>query len=445
MGACSGRENKGQKPRRKGKNLPKDYVIDQKPIGKGIFTRVYKCHLESAPNTIYVVKTLNKDLIHNDEIESILDEVERLKLLNHPNVAKYYDIYEDKKNLYVVSDYIEGEPLGHHLSTGKEEYSEMEIASMMQQLFSALSYCHSKGVVHRNIKPENLIVDEAKNLYLIDFGLARLTKSDYAIKKDGEQSQFNAPETNSNTYSDKSDIYSVGNLIYLLFAKKLPFSGGNIIGTFKKIRGREITFKNKCWREVSFEVPILIRKMVEDDPDRRISASEACKDKWLNVVKSRSTDDEECHVNEDVIDALENFHCESIFEKGCMNRLALMLDEEAINDIRDTFNAIDLDHDGVITFEELKRTMRQLYPKYTEADVHELIQEADYSGTKTIDFTEFVAATMDRSQFKNSGLVKELFVMLDKNKDGKISPSDIHKEFKNFTKVITILDFSSLT
>lgn len=438
MGSCGGRQIKGQvkgHERFKGNANPKDYILEPKPIGKGVFCRVYKGTSASNPDKVVAVKAFNKKMLKEEDMEAIHLEARKLKKLDHPNIWKYYDSYEDKEYVYVVSEFIEGRTLSHQVQNMKIEFTEADIGLMFQGLFTGLNYMHSKDIFHRNIKPENIILDKGGNLWLIDFGLARITTSENAVKADGELSQYIAPEIEYLGYSGKSDIYAFGNVLYLVFARKLPYSGSKIIGTFKNNRRKDITFNNPCWKEVSFELPALIRKMLAKDPTKRISAAEALKDRWFDIVRNHSTDDEEKAIDEEVINALENFCCDSIFQKGVMNILATLIDDEEINAARKTFNYIDTDHNGIISFEELKAAMKKIYTQYSDYDVREIIKECDFSGSGTIDFTEFIAATLDRSALPGKPVLKELFTKLDKNKDGKIDKQDIRNEFKNFTKV----------
>lgn len=361
MGSCGGREIKGQvkgHERFKGNANSKDFNLEPKPIGKGVFCKVYKGTFANNPDKVVAVKAFNKKMLKDEDMEAIHLETRKLKKLNHQNLWKYHDSYEDKDYVYVVSEFIEGRTLSHHIQNMKVEFTEADIGLMFQGLFSGLKYVHSKDISHRNIKPENIIVDKGGNMWLIDFGLARITTCENAVKTDGELCQYNAPEIEYFGYSSKSDIYALGNVLYTVFARKLPYSGSKFIGTFKNNRKKDITFNNPCWKEVSFELPALIRKMLARDPTKRISAADALKDRWFDIVRNHSTDDDEGHVDEEVINALENYSCDSIFQKGVMNILAGLLDDDEIKIAKKTFNLIDTDHNGIISFEELKAAMK---------------------------------------------------------------------------------------
>ena len=151
------------------------------------------------------------------------NELDILKLLNHPNIIKLHSVYEGQNHVYFVLDLLSGGELFERIME-KGHYSERDTAALFVQIIRALSYLHSIGIMHRDIKPENLIFREKDSyeLVLADFGLAEFAnKKDKIFKRCGTPG-YVAPEIlNDKPYDTKSDIFAAGVLLYIMFGLKL--------------------------------------------------------------------------------------------------------------------------------------------------------------------------------------------------------------------------------
>jgi calcium-dependent protein kinase len=142
-------------------------------LGVGSYGKVFLSENRADNSHKVAIKVLNKQRLKNN-IEVIKDEVRILTQLDHPNIVKYYDTYEDDKFLYLVMEYCSGGELFEKITKSKTQvFNESEAAEIMKKLFRAVNHCHSVGVVHRDIKPENIMYDKDGEIKLIDFGLAR--------------------------------------------------------------------------------------------------------------------------------------------------------------------------------------------------------------------------------------------------------------------------------
>uniref|UniRef100_A0A7S3N7F6 EF-hand domain-containing protein n=1 Tax=Euplotes harpa TaxID=151035 RepID=A0A7S3N7F6_9SPIT len=174
--------------------------------------------------------------------------------------------------------------------------------------------------------------------------------------------------------------------------------------------------------------------MVSFDTCRRFSALEALKSEWFEIVRSNSSVSEEVVLNEDVMNALENFSTDSIFEKAILSKLGKLVDPSELQEIKDTFNKIDSDHNGFIAFRELKKAFKSTKSKYEDNDIIDIIKEVDSTGNLIIDLNDFIAATLDRTKYCSSEYAEKLFNHIDLNGDGKIDENDIQREFTNFSR-----------
>lgn len=175
------------------------------------------------------IKFFNKTKLKRNQLTRIKEEVRILTTLDHPNIVKYYQTYEEGKYLYLVMEYCPGGELFDRIAAhGDKAFNESEAASIMQKLLRAINHCHAWGVTHRDIKPENIMYGADGEIKLIDFGLSK------AVAEAGGTSRrlstvagtlaYMAPEVMTEKYDPKHcDIWSLGVLLYLLLSGYLPF------------------------------------------------------------------------------------------------------------------------------------------------------------------------------------------------------------------------------
>ena len=127
-------------------------------MGSGSFGKVFLTHNKHNSDHKVAIKVLNKKKL-NDQLEAIMQEVDILTNLDHPNIVKYYETYIDEKYIYLVMEYIGGGELFDKIASMENQvFSEEMAAEYMTKLFGALNHMHSQGVVHRDIKPENIML-----------------------------------------------------------------------------------------------------------------------------------------------------------------------------------------------------------------------------------------------------------------------------------------------
>ena len=141
-------------------------------MGTGAFGEVRKC-VNRKTGAIRAVKVMRKDALDPKEKTRFFYEIEILKMLDHPNILKLYEIYQDDKRYYLVTELCTGGELFEEI-TKRSTFSEKDAANILQQVLSAMSYCHAKNICHRDLKPENILLDSKNNnaVKVIDFGTA---------------------------------------------------------------------------------------------------------------------------------------------------------------------------------------------------------------------------------------------------------------------------------
>ena len=195
-------------------------------LGEGAFGVVGKWeNLETG--AIKAVKMLSKSKIKKNSLSDIVREIEIVKDLDHPNIVKMYESYEDSKYLYIVTELIQGGELFDELIRRKR-FSEEDCAWIIKQVLEALSYWHANNLVHKDIKPENILLDKPKNIKsvkLIDFGTAQKFERAIKMTKVIGTPYYVAPEVLRGSYDEKWDIWGIGVIMFILLSGSPPFNG----------------------------------------------------------------------------------------------------------------------------------------------------------------------------------------------------------------------------
>ncbi|KAG8929179.1 hypothetical protein FRC02_005911 [Tulasnella sp. 418] len=211
----------------------------------------------------------------SEEEDKILQSIEReiviMKLIDHPNILRLYDVWETKNELYLVLEYVEGGELFDHLvQSGR--LSVAEALHYFQQIISAVNYCHGFNIAHRDLKPENLLIDKDRNIKVADFGMAAWEAGGAMLATSCGSPHYASPEVIAGDayHGSVSDIWSCGVILYALLVGRLPFDDDNVRVLLEKVK------------EARFSIPVdvdprakdLIGRMLEKDVNKRITMEE---------------------------------------------------------------------------------------------------------------------------------------------------------------------------
>lgn len=249
-------------------------VQDGEVIGNGHFGIVKKVKSE---NGEYVaVKIIEKkDIMRSGMIDQMRVEIELLNAIDHPKVIKMIDYEENDKYIYITSEYIEDGDLYNYIKT-KSKLLEKEAALYVRQTIEALMYLHSLDIIHRDIKPDNILLGN-DGIKLCDFGWA-YQGTEKQTRQCGTV-DYMAPEIVRNApYGEEVDIWAVGILAYELVTGELPFFHETYHGTLKNI----IKLKYIIPGYVSRECSDFIKRLLVYFPEQRLSLHRAYEHEWLN-------------------------------------------------------------------------------------------------------------------------------------------------------------------
>ncbi|KAJ9253435.1 hypothetical protein DTO207G8_4168 [Paecilomyces variotii] len=195
-------------------------------------------------------------------------EVVIMKLIEHPNVINLYDVWENRGELYLVLEYVEGGELFEYVSTNGP-LPEEEAVRLFRQIIAGLAYCHRFNICHRDLKPENILLDANHNIKLADFGMAALQPAGYWLNTSCGSPHYAAPEIiyGRRYRGDKADIWSCGIILYALLTGFLPFDGGDLPNTLRLVKKGEYFLP----RSLSLEAADMIQRILQKRPEDRIS------------------------------------------------------------------------------------------------------------------------------------------------------------------------------
>jgi serine/threonine protein kinase len=267
------------------------YKLDNSnELGTGAFSRVMLASKRTpgtdAPGAKVAVKCITKTTeLKSEDEASLREEVAVLKFVDHPNIIKLYNFYEEKKMFYMVIELMEGGELFERI-VKKTFYNEKEARDLIRILLDALAYLHHRNIVHRDLKPENLLLKSPFNdfdIKLADFGFAKKVSGKSLDTQCGTPG-YVAPEILKGAkYGTEVDMWSCGVIIYILLGGYPPFHDDNHAILYRKIKAADYTFEPQYWDQVSDDAKDLIKKMLIVDPDKRLSADQALRHPWFLV------------------------------------------------------------------------------------------------------------------------------------------------------------------
>ena len=261
-------------------------------LGQGHFAKVCKCKNKNS-NKFYAVKIINKEVLKAKDLELIRQEKSFLSLIKHPNIICLKDYFEDKRSIYFVTDYYSGGDLITFIEKNPN-ITEKTACKIIRKIAEALKYLNIFGIVHRDIKPENILFSEEndfKSLKIIDLGVCKtLTYGQMANEPIGTNGYISPEIYLHNDYSFKTDIWSLGIILYLLITQGLlPFDHENmdnkVIG--KKVIYLHQEYPDEYFGKCSKSLINLLDKMLEKNFEKRIDINSLLKDSWFNLIKKQ--------------------------------------------------------------------------------------------------------------------------------------------------------------
>jgi len=406
----------------------RDHYRIGKMLGSGAFGEVRVCvHRESGAQR--AVKVLRKSHMDDDEKKMLFNEINNLKDLDHPNILKMYEFFEDEKRYYIVTDICKGGELFDEI-VARGKFSEQDASMLVKQVLSCINYCHSNKIVHRDLKPENILLEQNKEfdqIKIIDFGTSLVFDENKKLDEKLGTPYYIAPEVLAKNYGPKCDIWSCGVITYIVLSGIPPFNGASDQEIMKKVKLGKFSFQDAVWSQVSDEAKDFITQLLTKDQDKRPSAEEALQHPWIQKVNEL----QKSNLNQDValgaLKNLQNFNAQSKLKQATYAFIASqLLSKQEKEDIDKVFRAMDANGDGKLSKEEIKNGYAEYFGKsLTDEQIDEMFAQVDADGNGEIDYSEFVVATMNEKNLLSNNKLHTAFKMFDKDGGGSISTDEI--------------------
>jgi calcium-dependent protein kinase len=420
----------------------------QKKIGEGAYGKIYKVRNKQSGD-IRAMKQVTKTKIQ--DMGKFQDEIKILSTVDHPNIVRLFEVIEDDKYYNLIQELCTG---GELLTRAqKNQLKEKDIARIFYQIMSGVAYIHGIGIVHRDLKLENVLFStEEPNspIKIIDFGFSvfmgknnEMSKEKESESQDPKKGGFKrlkskvgtlyyiSPEIIKGNYDEKCDIWACGVILYILLAGYPPFTGNTDKEVYNLITSLKYDFDKERWKNISKYAKELIKNMLTPAKNR-YTAKQVLASKWFEVKLKENFED---NIN-NILDyrRINKYKNYNKLKKAILTFIASRLSSEESSQLRNVFFNMDEDKNGYISFEDFRKYI------INEYDVDDLIENeeelkkgfygVDIDHNNQIDYTEFLAANLDEKIFLKTEKLKEAFRIFDINDNGAIKRDDIIRVLK---------------
>nr|XP_010933744.1 CDPK-related kinase 3 isoform X1 [Elaeis guineensis] len=384
-----------------GKNFGAKYELG-KEVGRGHFGHTCSARAKKGDikGQVVAVKIISKAKMTTAiSIEDVRREVKILKALSgHTNLVRFYDACEDALNVYIVMELCEGGELLDRILARGGRYTEEDAKVIVVQILSIVAFCHLQGVVHRDLKPENFLFttrDENAPMKLIDFGLSDFNRPDERLNDIVGSAYYVAPEVLHRSYSMEADIWSIGVITYILLCGSRPFWARTESGIFRAVLRADPNFYDSPWPAVSREAKDFVKRLLNKDYRKRMTAVQALTHPWLR--------DEQRQVPLDILiyKLVKSYLRATPFKRAALKALSRALTEDELIYIRAQFNLLEPNKDGRVSVENFRMALlRNSTEAMKESKVLEILSALEPLSYRRMDFEEFCAATISPYQLE---------------------------------------------
>ena len=418
-----------------------------KKIGEGAYGKIYKVKNKQSGD-IRAMKQVMKNKI--PDLNKFQTEIKILSKVDHPNIVRLFEVIEDDKYYNLLQEFCTGGELLKKTETTK--LKEKEVAKIFIQIMSAVAYCHEKGIVHRDLKLENILFETEEPdspIKIIDFGFSVLFENGVnsnSVDKDKRDSKkygfkrmkskvgtlyYISPEIIKGSYDEKCDIWACGVILYILLGGYLPFNGPSDKEIYNIITQIKYDFDKPVWKNISKYAKELIKKMLTSEKNR-YSAKKVLESKWFEIKLKDYIDEQISYVLD--YNQFKKYIKYNKFKRAILTFIASRLTSEESNELRYIFTNIDEDKKGYITFEDFTNYIKNEFDtddfNYNEEELKLIFQSIDIEHYNRIDYTEFLASNLSEKIFLKESKLKEAFRAFDINDTGAIKKEDIIRVLK---------------
>ncbi|KAK1321441.1 CDPK-related kinase 3 [Acorus calamus] len=383
-----------------GRNFGAKYELG-KEVGRGHFG--HTCSARARKGDIkgqqVAVKIISKAKMTTAiSIEDVRREVKILKALSvHKNLVKFHDACEDDLNVYIIMELCEGGELLDRILSRGGRYTEEDAKVIVVQILSVVAFCHLQGVLHRDLKPENFLFttrDDNAPMKIIDFGLSDFIRPDERLNDIVGSAYYVAPEVLHRSYSMEADIWSIGVITYILLCGSRPFWARTESGIFRAVLRADPNFVDAPWPSVSPEARDFVKRFLNKDYRKRMTAAQALTHPWLR--------DEQRPVPLDILiyKLIKLYLRATPFKRAALKALSKALTENEFVYLKAQFELLE-PRDGRVSYENFRvALMRNATDAMKESRVLDILNSMEPLRYRKMDFDEFCAATISPYQLE---------------------------------------------
>eukprot|EP01039_Chlorochromonas_danica_P000319 gene319-342_t len=422
--------------------IERDFYIDREhELGKGgCGVVVVGEHKETHQQ--YAIKIVNKATAERGRLDR---ELKLMKDVDHANIVRLFSVYDVPGNMYFVMELCHGGHLGNLLSRQSLKYIDEDWAkNLCRQLLSAVAHIHSRGIAHRDIKLQNILIDSTNDrtaqLKLIDFGYGSRFVGALPMRTKCGTPYTTAPEVIRECYDERCDIWSCGVVLYIMLCGRRPFEALDIAGPLSdagkaamitNILAGRFHFNHKPWQQVSKGGINFVKTLLHHDYRTRIRAYEALEHAWFqdNKIFKKQTSLLTSAPSFRAINNMRRSGVTTDMQRTGMVALVFGINSRSAIDLRAVFQSFDRDGSGTISKDEFHQALAIITPELTQDDISRLFDIVDIDHNGTISYTEFLAATLDPREVDMEELSKA-FKLLDEDGNGFITKDELKKVVK---------------
>eukprot|EP00927_Polykrikos_kofoidii_P012447 TRINITY_DN15363_c0_g4_i1.p1 TRINITY_DN15363_c0_g4~~TRINITY_DN15363_c0_g4_i1.p1 ORF type:complete len:604 (-),score=83.61 TRINITY_DN15363_c0_g4_i1:161-1972(-) len=412
--------------------LGRDFEFSSKVLGTG-YSGVVRLAKHKKSKQEVAVKQFSKHRLKPHQLELLRNEVDVYLRVDHPNVCRLLYAYEGKNDVWLVMELC-GSELYAKLCD-KKVYSEADAADVMQQMFQAVNYLHSRRVIHRDLKLENWLLSASENdrddrLKLIDFGFSRiLANVDETLTLPCGTLHYTSPEVLARSYTSKCDVWSLGVICYMLLIGRPPFRGAKDANIAKAIMFQDFPRPDQ-FRALSLNAQHFIENLLKKDPAARSDAMQALSHPWLAEGGQLRNSSSEVVIRVDVLKNLRQFAQGSHLRRAALTLLAYTLTSKELEDLEQTFFSFDRSGRGTITMEQFADVIRDLCKasnceELSTREMTMIFDSMDVSGDEEVHYTPFIAAMLATQIMHHEGKIRTTFNAFDHDGKGHITADSL--------------------